>query len=327
VRYQIARHTLRGARKRNEDRVAFFERANAVLMVLGDGLGGYEGGAIAAEILVRTAEHAFAAVKQPLIAKPSAFLALMLIQAHKAILAYGRAATPPISPRTTAVLCLVQEGFAYWAHVGDSRLYHFRDGQLRTRTLDDTKVEQLHVDGVLSEAEMRSHPEKSKLLRCLGSINSEPSIALGEETPLQRGDTLLLCSDGLWQAFTPEALTAYLRAAALEEGIDALVLSAVQRMNKASDNVSAVCLRWEDEVTRRPPLQPHGIPRADQRLLWERAQQKTARDKARMRAEPPPTPKPPPAASAAKKTDDMTLEELEAWLVQRDPSRAKPKVD
>jgi serine/threonine protein phosphatase PrpC len=324
VRYQIAKHTLRGARKRNEDRVAFFERANAVLMVLGDGLGGYEGGAIAAEILVRTAERAFAAVKQPIITKPSAFLALTLIQAHKAMLAYGRAATPAISPRTTAVMCLVQEGYAYWAHVGDSRLYHFRDGQLRTRTLDDTNVEQLHVDGVLTEAEMLSHPEKSKLLRCLGSINSEPSIALGEETPLQRGDTLLLCSDGLWQAFTAEALTAYLRAATLEEGIETLVMSAVRRMDKASDNVSAVCLRWEDAATRRPPLQAHGLSRADQRQLWQQAQQKVARSQAR--APLPPTPAPTPAP-AAKKTDEMTLEELEAWLAQRDPSRAKPKAD
>ncbi len=323
MRYQIAHHTLRGARKRNEDRLAYFERANAALMVLGDGLGGYEGGAIAAEILVRTAERAFAAIKQPLITKPSAFLALTLIQAHKTMLAYGRAATPRVSPRTTAVLCLVQEGYAYWAHVGDSRLYHFRDGQLRTRTRDDTNVEQLHADGLLSEAEMRSHPEKSKLLRCLGSTNSEPSIALGEETPLQRDDTLLLCSDGLWGAFTPEALTAYLRAGALEEGIEALVTSAVHRMKKASDNVSAVCLRWEDATTRRAPLQPRGLSRADQRLLWEQAQEKSVREKVRSRAQPAPTAA--RAAPAVKKTEDMTLEELEAWLAERDPSRAKPK--
>lgn len=323
MRYQIAHHTLRGARKRNEDRLAYFERANAVLMVLGDGLGGYKGGDIAAEILVRTAERAFAAIKQPLITKPSAFLALTLIQAHKTMLAYGRAATPPVSPRTTAVLCLVQEGYAYWAHVGDSRLYHFRSGRLRTRTRDDTNVEQLHTDGVLSEAEMLTHPEKNKLLRCLGSTNSEPSIALGEETPLQRGDTLLLCSDGLWQAFTPEALTAYLRAGTLEEGIETLVMSAVHRMNKASDNVSAVCLRWEDAATRHPPLQPHGLSRADQRMLWEQAQEKAVREKIRSRTQP--APEPPRPAAVAKKTEDMTLEELEAWLAQRDPSRTKSK--
>jgi PPM family protein phosphatase len=101
VKYQLAYHSLAGGRATNQDRVVCAERDNAVLMVLADGLGGHEGGALAAEILTQTALHAFEAVRQPVITKPSAFLALTIMQAHKTIFARGHAQVPPISPRTT----------------------------------------------------------------------------------------------------------------------------------------------------------------------------------------------------------------------------------
>ena len=110
MKYQITQYTLRGARPHNEDRVGYAERDNAVLMAVADGLGGHRGGEVAAEILVQTLMHSFESLRQPVIQRPSAFLALGILQAHHAIIARGQANTPPIEPRTTCVVCLVQNG-------------------------------------------------------------------------------------------------------------------------------------------------------------------------------------------------------------------------
>lgn len=306
MKYQIASHSLAGGRASNQDRVVVAERDNAVLMVLADGLGGHAGGAMAAEILTRTAQHAFEAVRQPVITKPSAFLALAIMQAHKAIVAHGDAQTPPISPRTTCVLALVQNGYAYWAHVGDSRLYHFRNGRVLSRTLDHTVIEELHVGGLLSEEEMKRHPDKARLLKAVGGPRP-PSITLGEETALATGDYLLLCTDGLWEALTADELSGFLKYKSLEEGVEEMLLAAENRMKKKADNLSAIGLRWEDAITTAKPLQPKGSGEANHKTLIEDVRIQTAGKK--LRARDPNAP-----GSEAKKSLESTIDELEDFL-------------
>jgi len=306
MKYQLAYHSLAGGRSSNQDRVVAVERDNAVLMVLADGLGGHAGGAMAAEILTRTAQHAFEAVRQPLITKPSAFLALTIMNAHKAIVAYGDSQDPPISPRTTCVLCLVQNGYAYWAHVGDSRLYHFRKGKVLTRTRDDTYTEQLHRHGLLSEEEMKKHPEKAKLLMAVGGLRP-PSVTLGEETPLLPGDRLLLCTDGVWEALSDNDLARYLGYQSLEEGIEEMLLAAEQRMKKKADNLTAVSLRWEDALTSARPLQHPGGGVTDHKTLIEDVRLHEAEKKLRT------SPKSPTTAQD-KQALETAIDELEAFL-------------
>lgn len=309
MKYQLASHSLAGGRATNQDRIVSAERDNAVLLVLADGLGGHEGGALAAEILTQTAQHAFEAVRQKTITKPSAFLALTIMQAHKAIFARGQAQEPPISPRTTCVLCLVQNGYAYWAHVGDSRLYHFRNGQVLSRTLDHTVTEQLHLDGLLSEEEMNRHPEKARLLKAVGGPNT-PAVSLGEETPLQRGDVLLLCTDGLWEAFSAETLLGYLKYPSLDEGVEEMLLAAEQRMKERADNLSAICLRWQDGVPDTLPLQTAPMKKeASHKNLLEDARIQTAEKKLRQRT-------PLDIKTDARKTLENTIDELEAFLAR-----------
>ncbi len=266
MKYQIASQSLRGARPTNQDRVAYAERDNAVLMVLADGLGGHRGGETAAELLVETVVNAFRAVKHPRIAQPSACLTLGIVQAHNAIHEHAKS-TPELTPRTTCVLCLVQDGYAYWAHVGDSRLYHFRGDTLLRRTHDHTTTEELRQDGLLSDDEMRDHPQKSRLLKCVGGP-AQPTISLGEETRLERGDVLLLCSDGLWEALAPGELAAFTRRDPIEEGAEEMLAAAEHKMRGASDNISAVCLRWEEAATRAAPLQGKRAGQADPKELW-----------------------------------------------------------
>ena len=270
MKYQITQYTLRGARPVNEDRVGYAERDNAVLLAVADGLGGHRGGDIASEVLVQTLLHAFQTVRQPVIQRPSVFLALGIMQAHHAIIARGQASRPPLEPRTTCVACLVQNGYAYWAHVGDSRLYLFRQNRMLLRTQDHTTIEQFHQEGLLTEKEMLEHPQKSHLLNCLGS-HLMPTISVGEETLLQPGDTLLACTDGLWEAFAPEEIARYLKAAALDEAVEEMLLAAQKKMKRSCDNVSAACLRWEDAISRNAPLQGNAAAQINEELLREEA--------------------------------------------------------
>lgn len=247
-------------------------------MVLGDGLGGHVGGEYAAELLVEVLLQDFKNVKQETITNPSAFMALSILRTHRVVTAYGEAQVPPMQPRTTCVICLVQDGYAYWAHVGDSRLYHLRNEQCLRRTIDHSGIEQLRVDGLISEEEMQSHPNKGRLLRCLGSPR-KPVISLSEETLLQTNDSLLLCSDGLWEALTPNEISGYVYSEPFDENIEEMLLEAEDRMQGVSDNITAICFKYEDKVTTAPPLQANKAIQIDQDQIWNEAKHKILQQK------------------------------------------------
>ncbi len=275
MKYQITEYSVRGSRQTNQDCIGFAERGNSVLLALADGLGGHTGGELASELLVQAVIHAYQSIKQPLITQPSAFLALAILHAHRAIDAMGKAQTPPIQPRTTCVLCLVQDGYAYWAHVGDSRLYLFRNNEVIRRTKDHTIIEQLKQEGVLSEEETLGHPDKNRLLKCVGGPR-EPSITLGEETVLIPDDVLLLCTDGLWESLSISEIQQYMGRTNLEDAVVDMLLSAETKMEGSSDNITATCLRWEDELTDKLPLQSNTTAEVTHEALWSIAAKKKA---------------------------------------------------
>lgn len=315
--YQIADYSVRGSRDMNQDCIGFAERGNSVLLVLADGLGGHAGGELASELLVQAVIHAYQSIKQSMITQPSAFLALAILHAHRAINAMGKAQTPPIQPRTTCVLCLVQDGYAYWAHVGDSRLYLFRHNDVMRRTKDHTIIERLRQEGVLSEKEMQNHPEKNRLLRCIGGPR-EPSVTLGEETALMPGDTLFLCTDGLWESLPVDEIQQYLNHNDLEDAVVDMLLAAETKMEGSSDNISATCLRWEDKLTDKPPLQANTTAEINHAALWSIAARKKA-------PESPATPDEKPAKPSRKNEPETSLEKeienLQAFLDDFLPKR------
>jgi len=321
MKYQVTEYSLRGGRPSNQDRVAVAERDNAVLLAVADGLGGHAGGELAAESFVQTAVHAFRNVKQPIIDRPSAFLALIIRHAHNAIRARARNHPMEIEPRTTCVACIVQNGYAYWAHVGDSRLYHLRGTRVLARTQDHTSLEQWREEGLVTEAEMGEHFSKGRLLRCLGSAK-EPAIDVGPETALHRGDTLLLCSDGLWEALSTDEIAHYANRPAFEEGIEEMLLAVERKRKTASDNISVVALRWDDAVTKAAPLQgnaavqvaPSALVREGARVVAGRKPGVTPDRTVAPSGKPVPT----------NDSLDQRIEELEKYLSRFEP---RPKRD
>ncbi len=313
MKYQLAHYSVIGGRHANEDRVGCAERGHSLLMVAADGLGGHSGGEVAAQTLMETVLRVFQNVKQPRIEDPSSFLALTIMQAHRAVGARGRAHVPPLEARTTCVLCLVQDGYAYWAHVGDSRLYHLRNGRVLTRTQDHTTIEELHQSGLLSESEMTTHPRRSFLMQSVGG-NTAPTVTLGAEALLHPGDLLLLCTDGLWEAYSSEEIAAALAGPRIEDALEDLLAAAEKKQGDGCDNVSAVCLRWEDRITQSPPLQRARSAALGRRELVQGAAQKTARRKA-----PPPVAEPEP--TERNRSIEQRIAEMEQYLRQFEPKK------
>jgi PPM family protein phosphatase len=175
-----------GHREENQDRAAVAQGDSAALLLVLDGMGGHSDGARAAEIGRQVLLDAFAAQPKPLF-DPLGFLHRMLGRAHEAVVAAGRSLPLEQRPRATCAVCLVQDASAYWAHLGDSRIYHIRNGALLERTRDHSHVEQLLRDGAIREDQVRSHPMRNFVECCIGGEPGLPEMSLSTRRPLAAG--------------------------------------------------------------------------------------------------------------------------------------------
>jgi serine/threonine protein phosphatase PrpC len=255
MRYQYALTNRLGNRASNQDRCAIRHGEDHVLLVVADGMGGHARGDLAAQTAVETLGRLFREHDGPF-ADPAAFLGRALARAHEQVVRVGQAQQPPIEPRTTCVVCLVQGRSAWWAHVGDSRLYLLRDGQRLLRTIDHAFVEELLQRGEISADEARHHPMRNSVSQCLGGRSSLPEASFGQIEELHRNDCLLLCSDGLWSALPEQLLLTLYDKPDLNRALEKLAEDAERASYPRSDNISAVALRWLEHKLEQPAATP-----------------------------------------------------------------------
>jgi PPM family protein phosphatase len=242
----LAFETRIGARMINQDRLGHWRTGRALLMVVADGLGGHLRGELAAQVSVDYFGAAFQREAQPAIADPQQFLHRTMTGAHVAILREAYSLGLPDVPRTVIVACLVQDGYAYWAHVGDCRLYLMRQGRIVTQTRDHTVVQHLLDSGRIREEAALTHPDRNRILQCLGGYLPPRPDPIAKAR-LARGDLVLLCSDGLWGPLTHRQLLQTLAAQPLEQALGELAQLAEQRSGPQCDNVSVLAMSWGDD--------------------------------------------------------------------------------
>jgi serine/threonine protein phosphatase PrpC len=151
-----------------------------------------------------------------------------------------------LRPRATCAVCIVQRSEAYWAHIGDSRVYHLRGGRVRYRTRDHSHVEQLLREGSITEDQSMGHPMRNYVECCLGGEATLPEMTISRRQALEHGDVLLVCSDGIWANLKDADIAGFWKPGdgGCLDALTALADRAVAASAPHSDNASAASLVW-----------------------------------------------------------------------------------
>jgi serine/threonine protein phosphatase PrpC len=210
--------------------------------VIADGMGGRTGGRKASNQVILTAQQLFECY-QPGMDDPAELLCQIGREAH--VVVKLTAITTEQEPHSTMAAFLINPGGeCFWAHSGDSRIYHFRGRALVKRTLDHSYVQMLVDQGQLTEQEAAAHPKSNILVSCLGT-EREPQLDVHRIPRLKIGDSLLACSDGLWHYFTTEELGLAASSMPPRQASQFLVNKARERAMGNGDNLSLAIVRIE----------------------------------------------------------------------------------
>ena len=187
-------------RKENQDSYSVREWQHATLLVVADGMGGHRGGSVASRTAVSSIVHDIEAAeiqwKEP--HQVNNLIEQAMLKANTEVFRASRESRENYNMGTTAIVVIIVGRFAYFGHIGDSRIYLARNGMARRLTTDHTSAQFLVEAGKLSPEEVQDHPESHRLMRAVGILsNTEPDI---RKVPLMlmENDSLLLCSDGLY---------------------------------------------------------------------------------------------------------------------------------
>ncbi len=231
--------TDKGDRKVNEDFFGFASYDDRYMFILCDGLGGHGMGDQASQFAVEYIKDYFLSCPDA-----EAFAATVIEKTHYALRRKQEDTNMTGKMRTTCVILVLSGNRGISIHVGDSRLYRFRENTVVSRTRDHSIPQILVLTGEIEEEEIRCHPDRNKVLRALGDDheNLKCDISHFEVKP---GDTFLLCSDGLWEPVREEEMVQALKSSeSVKDWLEKM--AAIARVNsneKKMDNYTAIAGR------------------------------------------------------------------------------------
>lgn len=236
-----------GGRERNEDSCAFTTEAETTCVVLSDGAGGHGGGDVASRIAVDTILDVF-------VTTPSCSLELanQLITVANERVVLGQQNQPEISDmRATLVVCLIDSvrNLACWGHIGDSRLYCFRDGILVFQSRDHSLFQSMVDAGFAKAAAARGRSDRSVLTGSLGSIEDFLPELPSEPFGLFAGDALLICSDGFWEFVDENSMLQTLSTSSTAQNwLENMEIELEKNKRPRNDNFSAIGVFYGDRL-------------------------------------------------------------------------------
>lgn len=241
MQLEIAVLSRAGGRQTNQDACGFWSGPGVCFCVVADGAGGHRGGDVASKLVVQETLGWF---RERHDCSGTAIEAAMR-NANEVVVRTQQANDDIGDMRTTAVVLAVdfEHGLATWGHLGDSRLYCFRDHAIVAQTRDHSVVQSLVEAGLLDPKDLRSAPDRSKLLAAMGDLDGFEPRVTGEAFSLQDRDKFLLCTDGLWEYVEESELQSTLDdAASAEEWLRLLEARVLARGRKGHDNYSALAV-------------------------------------------------------------------------------------
>jgi protein phosphatase len=268
-------------RANNQDSVY----AGPRLLAVADGMGGHAAGDVASKVVIAALEHLDDDA-------PSGDMLQALRQAvfegSEHLREVIRESPELEGMGTTLTAILFAGGRLALCHVGDSRAYLVRDGQLAQITHDDTFVQTLIDDGRITAEEANSHPQRSLLLRALNGQEVEPDLSMREA---RAGDRYLLCSDGLSGVVSEETLAEALKDPDPQSTADRLIELALR--SGGPDNITVIVADVVEDAGGRGRVDPVVDGAAGDNVGQRQVDARSAAGRAAL-ADPPPPPAPPP---------------------------------
>ena len=229
-----------GMRESNQDAIGDARKGDMACFVVADGAGGHAAGEVASRIAVESVIGKF--VAEPVFG--AAALQSCVDHANAGV-ARDKQQFPERQDMSTTLAVLLldeQAARAVWAHLGDTRIYLFRDGRLLCVSKDHSLTQQLIEAGYASTGQLRTHPQRNILYAALGAGGDTPPV-VSDEVDVRPGDAFLVCTDGLWEWVLEDDMERTLRAAhGPEEWLAALCATAqthATASRKVRDNFSA----------------------------------------------------------------------------------------
>ena len=220
-------------RKNNEDALIFIEPET---FAVADGMGGQAAGEVASKILIDTAKNFLPTVPEP---HNEDILKKVIMKSNAAILREAANNPEYKGMGTTATILHIYKDRAYYAHVGDSRIYRLKNNILEQITQDHSYVENLVRKGEITPSEARVHPMKNFLTQAVGAV---PEVEVDTASfSVNIGDIFLLCTDGLTNMVDDKKITEILLSS--ENPAEKLIQAALD--NGGADNVSVIVVEVE----------------------------------------------------------------------------------
>lgn len=218
-----------------------------LMLVLADGMGGYRGGEIASQTVVDSFLRCYRSVN---IRKDyPAVLSECLASAHRKVHQLGHRNKENASMGSTVVAAVLDELEISLINVGDSRAYHIHQDEIRQVSHDHSLVAEMVRKAELLPQDMLHHPKRNVLTMSISAVRSEVIPYSGQIT-IQPGDTLLLCSDGLWSVVPQDEILYYIQNFPPQEAAEDLVKQANE--NGGPDNISVIIARCCLESSHNP---------------------------------------------------------------------------
>jgi len=251
-----AKNNVGLVRKTNEDYYGYFDTINGHVFVLCDGMGGHNAGEVAARIAVACVNHFFSTIFHKNI---KLALKEAIEYANEQIIVAATDRKEYYLMGCTIVIVVVVHKKIYYAHLGDSRIYLFKNNNLQQITRDHSYIQTLIDKGEITKEKARTHPRRNEIERALGiGINVEPNVCK-RHLKLSNNEILILCSDGLNSMLEDEEIEKIVNQN--KNNIDTVVDKLIETTNQKGgfDNVTIQAIKFYDFEINHNILQNQNI--------------------------------------------------------------------